>query len=73
VSIAAITLCVASQRAVPNVSVHFVIDSVRKLLDTPSYISPYTAAVISSLSVSLLRFLSVTGVASVPFYGAVLV
>jgi hypothetical protein len=32
---AAITLCVASQR-VFNV-VYFVIDSVRKLLDTPSY------------------------------------
>jgi hypothetical protein len=36
VSFAAITLCVASQR-VFIVVVYFVIDSVRKLLDTPSY------------------------------------
>jgi hypothetical protein len=35
VSFAAITLCVASQRVF--VVVYFVIDSVRKLLDTPSY------------------------------------
>jgi hypothetical protein len=38
VSFAAITLCVASQR-VFVVVVDFVIDSVRKLLDTPSYYS----------------------------------
>jgi len=37
VSFAVITLCVASQRAIPKVSVYFVIDSVRKLSDTPSY------------------------------------
>jgi hypothetical protein len=37
VSFAAITLCVASQRVF--VVVYFVIDSVRKLLDTPSYIT----------------------------------
>jgi hypothetical protein len=37
VSFAAITLCVASQR-VFIVVVYFVIDSVRKLLDIPSYI-----------------------------------
>jgi hypothetical protein len=36
VSFAAITLYVASQRAFIVVSVYFVIDSVRKLLDTPS-------------------------------------
>jgi hypothetical protein len=36
-SSAAITLCVASQQVVPKVSVYFIIDSVRKLLDTPSY------------------------------------
>jgi hypothetical protein len=36
VSFAAITICVASQR-VFIVVVYFVIDSVRKLLDTPSY------------------------------------
>jgi hypothetical protein len=35
VSFAAVTLCVASQRAF-IVVVYFVIDSVRKLLDTPS-------------------------------------
>jgi hypothetical protein len=37
VSLAAITLCVTSQRVIPNVSIYFVIDSVRKLLDTLSY------------------------------------
>jgi len=36
-SFAAITLCVASQRVVSKVSLYFVIDSVRKRLDTPSY------------------------------------
>jgi hypothetical protein len=36
VSFAAITLCVASQRVIPKVRVYFAIDSVRKLLDTPS-------------------------------------
>jgi hypothetical protein len=40
VSFAAITLCVASQQvfvvAAVNVLVYFVIDSVQKLLDTPS-------------------------------------
>jgi hypothetical protein len=34
VRFAAITLCVASQRVFIVVSVYFVIDSVRKLLDT---------------------------------------
>jgi hypothetical protein len=37
VSFAAITLCVTFQRVFIVVSVYFVIDSVRKLLDTPSY------------------------------------
>jgi hypothetical protein len=37
VSFAAITLCVASQRVFIVIRVYFVIDSVRKLLDTPSY------------------------------------
>jgi hypothetical protein len=41
VSFAAITLCVASQRVMPKVSVYFVIDSVRKLLVTPSYINTH--------------------------------
>jgi hypothetical protein len=38
VRFAALTLCIASQRVFIVVSVYFVIDSVRKLLDTPSYI-----------------------------------
>jgi DNA-binding transcriptional regulator WhiA len=37
VSFSAITPCVASQRVFIIVVVYFVIDSVRKLLDTPSY------------------------------------
>jgi hypothetical protein len=37
VSFAAIILCVASERVIPKVSVYFVIGSVRKSLDTPSY------------------------------------
>jgi hypothetical protein len=39
VGFAAITFCVASQRVFIVVSVYFVIDSVRKILDTPSYIA----------------------------------
>jgi hypothetical protein len=42
VSFAAITLCVASQRRFIVVSVYFVIDSVRKLLDTPPYSSTHS-------------------------------
>jgi hypothetical protein len=38
VNFAAVTLCVASQRVFVVTVVHFVIDSVRKLLDTPSYL-----------------------------------
>jgi len=34
-----ITICVASQRVLIVVSVYFVIESVRKLLDTPSYVA----------------------------------
>jgi hypothetical protein len=30
--------CVASQRVIPKVSVYFFMDSVRKLLGTPSYV-----------------------------------
>jgi hypothetical protein len=37
VSFASLTLCVASQRVLIVVSIYFVIDSVRKLLDTLSY------------------------------------
>jgi hypothetical protein len=36
-SFAAITVCVASQRVFIVVRLYFVIDSVRKLLDTSSY------------------------------------
>jgi hypothetical protein len=36
VSLTAITVCVASQRVFIVVSVYFVIDSVRKLMDIPS-------------------------------------
>jgi hypothetical protein len=38
VSFAAITLCVVPQGVFIFVSVYFVIDSVQKLLNTPSYI-----------------------------------
>jgi hypothetical protein len=38
VSFAAITLCVASQRVTPKINLYFFIDSVRKLLDKPSYV-----------------------------------
>jgi hypothetical protein len=38
VSFATIILCVASQRVLIFVVVYFVIDSVRKLLDIPSYV-----------------------------------
>jgi hypothetical protein len=38
VSFAAITLCVVSQRVFIVVSIYFVIDSVRKPLDTLSYV-----------------------------------
>jgi hypothetical protein len=37
-SFAAIIMCVASQRVFIVVSVYFVTDSVRKLLNTPSYL-----------------------------------
>jgi hypothetical protein len=36
VSFAAITLCIASQRVFIVLVVYFVIDSVQKILDTPS-------------------------------------
>jgi hypothetical protein len=39
VSFAAINLCVASQRVFISVSVYFIMDSVRKLLDTPSCVT----------------------------------
>jgi hypothetical protein len=51
VSFAVLTPCVASQRVIPKVSVHFVIESVRKLLDTPSYSSPLTYPVSHLMSI----------------------
>jgi len=39
-SFVAITLYVASQRVFVVLSIYFVIDSVRKRFDTPSYIHP---------------------------------
>jgi hypothetical protein len=53
VSFAAITLCVASQR-VFIVVVDFVIDSVRKLLDTPSYCALQTAIFKSNILFSVI-------------------
>jgi hypothetical protein len=45
VSFAAKTLCVASQRVfIVVVVVYFFIDSVRKLLDTPSYIDCHSGS-----------------------------
>jgi hypothetical protein len=40
-SFTAITLCVVSQRVFIFVSVYFVIDPVRKLLDTPLYLGTF--------------------------------
>jgi hypothetical protein len=42
VRFAAITLCVASKRVFIVISIYFFIDSVRILLDTPSYLSIIT-------------------------------
>jgi hypothetical protein len=56
VSFAAITLCVASQRVfivfvvvVVVVVVYFVIDSVRKILDTPSYKHSKEVSILSQI------------------------
>jgi hypothetical protein len=57
VSFDAITLCVASQTVIPKVSVYFVIDSVRKLLDTPPYILRVNDKIWRSDSFSLFFFL----------------
>jgi hypothetical protein len=50
VSFAAITLYVASQRVFIVVSVYFVMDSVQKLLDTPSYENVLLRVLLSSVS-----------------------
>jgi hypothetical protein len=48
-SFAVITLCLASQRVFIFVVVYFVIDSVRKLLDTPTYVKYYTFVITAIL------------------------
>jgi hypothetical protein len=52
-SFAAMTLCVAYQRVFIVVSVYFVIDSVRKLLDIPSCIRACVLQTILSHDISL--------------------
>jgi hypothetical protein len=49
VSSAAINLCVASRRVFTVISVYFVIDSIRKLLDTPSYVPVCTLTAMTVL------------------------
>jgi hypothetical protein len=52
VSFAVITLCVASQRVFVVVSVYFVMDSIRKLLDTYSYLHALNKSLIQMCDVS---------------------
>jgi hypothetical protein len=54
VSFAAVTLYVASQRVFIVVRIYFIIDSVRKLLVTPSYIQPFVVQVLAEPSIRLL-------------------
>jgi hypothetical protein len=54
VSFAALTLYVASQRVFIVLSVYFVIDSVRILLDTPSYIC---LSLLSFICILIIRIL----------------
>jgi hypothetical protein len=58
VSFASTTLCVASQQVIPQVSIYFVVDLVRKLLDTPSYIHTY--GVENTLKWTILLTLNIT-------------
>jgi hypothetical protein len=51
VSFAAITLCVAFQRAISKVIVHFVMYSVRKLLDTPPYMGSVVEVMTTNKSI----------------------
>jgi hypothetical protein len=55
VSFAAITLCVASERVFIVVSVYFVTDSVRKLMDKPAYIIFFVLKV-SNLGITFRLF-----------------
>jgi hypothetical protein len=50
VSFAAITLFV-TQQVIPKVSVYFFIDSVRKLLDTPSFLPGCSETIYSSVHI----------------------
>jgi hypothetical protein len=52
VSFAAITLCVASQRVIQKVSLYFVIDSVRKRLDTRSHLFIYLLTYLVGIALS---------------------
>jgi len=58
VSFATITLCVASQRVF---IVYFIINSVQKLLDTPSYIMKYGYNVLFQKPVLVLSLISCLG------------
>jgi hypothetical protein len=59
VSFAAISLCVASQRVLIVVIVYFVIDSVRKLLDTLSYTNRYISLLVIITTICMKRRSSV--------------
>jgi hypothetical protein len=61
VSFAAITLCVVSQRVTPKVGVYFVIDSVRKLLNTPSNVSKWAQLVAWRYIKTVFSFSSAVG------------
>jgi hypothetical protein len=50
VNFAAITLWRGQQRVIPKVGVYFIIDSVRKLLNTPSYIIPACVLVLTHVT-----------------------
>jgi hypothetical protein len=56
VSFATITLCVVSQRVFTVVRTYFVIDSVRKLLDTPSYVRIFTCRGLRYGNASVTRY-----------------
>jgi hypothetical protein len=57
VSFAAITLYLASQRVFIVVSIYFFIDSVRRLLDTPSYIVGRTVYIIFLLTFDAVKII----------------
>jgi hypothetical protein len=61
-SFATITICVASQRVFIAGSVYFIIDSVRKLLDIPSYAKSTNSGVPQFFSLSTLHFVRIKNV-----------